>query len=390
MQERFEQLDDNAVWSAEERAVYRRVARAEPEGFTPSQTTPEPVFFQKIEQNFDAWDRDNNLRVEQQEIDFAMSGGFYGELREAAEDPGRAATLALLLRFERSLESANPNDGSGVSRHDIQLLKDAKSDLLLSIKSAASANYGEYFLRAEAMQTRKDLQEEHIDPLEIRQGVAGSCVLLSTLVGLPKEQVQSMLSEEDEGRYLVKFADGAEETVVEPTVAERLYHAKGQDLERWPALIELAMAQRLYREEAPQSGALRSAIDGIEPEKAIRALSGREADRRNLDDLTVLQTREALSDLLEREGPVICGTRPNALGDFISVEELHNGVVNGHAYTLMSFDKEKDLVTLRNPWGKGEWLFQDSEDDGIFEMPLRDFYSSFRWLAGPAKETHKS
>lgn len=393
LQTRFEQLSDNEVWTAEARAVYRRVARAEPDGDPPIDSTPNQAFYHQLDQNFDSWDRDGNLRLESQEIDFVMSGGFYGELRSVADEPQTAVTLALLRRYEDYLGSANPSDGSGVSRHDLSLLMEQpSSQTLLKLKATASENYDKYLERAEKMQTRKNLEEEEIDPVAIRQGVAGSCVFLSTLGGLPKEQVESMLSEESEGRFVVKFADGVEETVVEPTVAERLYHAKGQDLERWPALFELALAQRFYQEDAPKSGALRTAIDGMEPERVFPALTQREADRRNLDELTVLQTKEALSELLSGEGPVICGSRPNARGDFISVEELHNGVVNGHAYTILGFDSEKESVTLSNPWGKGEWLFQDSDDDGDFDMPLRDFYSSFRWVAGPVrpKETSKN
>ena len=46
-----------------------------------------------------------------------------------------------------------------------------------------------------------------------------------------------------------------------------------------------------------------------------------------------------------------------------------SGVVQGHAYTLLSVDllrfqgKEVRLVKLRNPWGRGQFKGEWSDDD---------------------------
>jgi hypothetical protein len=98
-----------------------------------------------------------------------------------------------------------------------------------------------------------------------------------------------------------------------------------------------------------------------------------------------VKTRDAVKLFTSGDGPIICGSRPTASRDFISVEDLHNGILNGHALTMLGYDEESDKVTLRNPWGHGEWIHQESEDDGIFEMPLKDFYTSFRWMATSAE-----
>ena len=383
---RFEELNDDAVWSSEDRAIYRNLSKLDrPRKSTPEiPTESDPKVLQIVQDNFDAWDRDNDTRLELGEVDLLMSGGFYGEAREGADNPETAAALAVVRRRLELLQSANPHDGVGASKNDLVLMEEATTDLLAQMKEVVGEDYHEYLADARKMTETGPLEQENITPLAIRQGVVGSCVLLSTLLSISADQLTAMVGSDSDGTYKLSFPDGSEERVHEPTVAERLYHARGEGLDRWPALFELAMAQKLYQEVKTEDGALRSAIDGIEPERAIRALTNKEADRRNLDDLSVNQAREALQQLTSRDGPVICGSRPSALGDFISVEELRNGIENSHCYAVLGFDAENDLVTLRNPWGKGEWHFQESADEGIFQMPTRDFYSSFRWVAGVA------
>lgn len=84
-------------------------------------------------------------------------------------------------------------------------------------------------------------------------------------------------------------------------------------------------------------------------------------------------------------------------------EAAKQGIVAGHAYTLLSVAKlmdnnnqEHKLVKLRNPWGSGEWNgrwsdksaewtpelrreigFDGDHDDGIFWMDFNDFKEIF-------------
>lgn len=93
-----------------------------------------------------------------------------------------------------------------------------------------------------------------------------------------------------------------------------------------------------------------------------------------------------------------------SVGPQYTQEEADNdGIVLGHAYTLLSAaqiqDKHGDfvrLVKLRNPWGSGEWKgnwsdasdcwtnkireqlqYFDNEDDGLFWMDFNDFSRIF-------------
>lgn len=386
LQDRFGSLGDDEVWSAEDRALYRRLAHEETrlEGKEVS-VSGNGNFTVTAHTIMEKWDRNGDLQLTPDEIDNAMSGGFYGQEREMADTPESAAALVTLREKMKTIESVRPVPGYGVSTHSLLTMESAEDGVPKLIRQSVEANFEKNLNRAMSLGEPKPLEQEAIAPTTIRQGKIGSCVMLSTLAGLPEENLRGMLQPQPEGGVLVAFADGIEEQIAEPTLAERVLHSSGEDGDRWPALFEIAMAQRLYQEGAGEGGDLRSAIDGIAPERAIAALAGKETDRRSLDEISVEETRVALAELTERDGPVICGSRPVARGDFIDVEKLHNGIENGHAYTVLGFDAETDEVTLRNPWGKGEWLFQDSPDDGIFTMPVRDFYTSFRWVAGVAE-----
>lgn len=383
LREQFQNLPEDRVWSAEDRAVYRRLSQPEFDPPTdPPGDYPAPLdakFAAEVKESFSAWDRDGNIRLERQELDYLMSGGAYGEKRAVSDNPEKAAVLATLMKHYNLLSSAVPVDGPGVSVGDINAWAPEPGNA-----AAANVNFSYSFYRDKATTISvegKPVSKEDISPEHVFQGVVGSCVLLSTIIGSEAADLRSMLAEAGEGALKVTFADGPSELVNEPTLAERLHHSRGADGDRWPAVIELAAAQRLVGEGKRPEDGLRGAIEGIDPEFAIPALTGKPADKRSIDELTVAETRDLLVYARAEKGPVICGSRPVANGDFINVEELHNGIANGHCYAIKSFDAKTDTVTLQNPWHKGEWIHaNDGADDGVFEMPLKDFYSSFRWV----------
>ena len=91
--------------------------------------------------------------------------------------------------------------------------------------------------------------------------------------------------------------------------------------------------------------------------------------------------------------------------DYSQAEADADGIVLGHAYTLLSVaqildddENQINLVKLRNPWGSGEWKgdwsdksdkwtddirqqlnYFDNRDDGVFWMDFEDFRRIFRY-----------
>ncbi len=388
LQREFEALPSDQPWTARQRAIYRRLSQPdyEPETLPTLEKAvmPDPELVRGLREAFPVLDRNNSLHIEERELDYLMTGGMYGEARELPDSPEGAAAVAIVGRYQDLLGSVVPHDGEGVTLHDIELFADQGIPGQPLGTARINEIYAEYRNEAARMAEGALFADERISPEHIHQGSGGSCVLLATAAGLSQGELSSMFEQTDQGNYRVAFADGREETVHEPTLAERLYHSQGADHERWPALLELAFAQRSYsdrRSHDDQTGnSFRSGINGVDPTEAMRALTGRSASQYSLDERTLDQARELLSQAMTSDGPVVCGSRMQPLGGRISPEELNNGIANSHAYTVLGYDAETDLVSLQNPWHRGEWAHQDSPDDGLFEMPLVDFYTSFRWV----------
>jgi hypothetical protein len=73
--------------------------------------------------------------------------------------------------------------------------------------------------------------------------------------------------------------------------------------------------------------------------------------------------------------PIVCGTLPPG---YMPSPPL---AVTSHAYTIIGFDPSKNMVTIRNPWGRnpdfdpGNLTKSDFEmmNDGVFKMSLKLF-----------------
>lgn len=379
----FRELDPDQVWTPYQRALYRRLSTPEHD---PAEWPAEPSGPAKpgdaglvgtVQAHFDEWDRNHDTRLETAELDRAMERPDLG--------PEESAALVVLRSFTEALGSGNPDDGAGVSTEDVALFAKGGLPTAPGLTDRINSEFGKLRDRAAGMEPAPPLAEESKDPGEIRQNRVGSCVLLSTTAGLDEAQVADLVTEAPDGSARVAFRDGEEELVYELTTAERLFHASGEAGARWPGLLEVAMGQRLARKTRSADSA-RSAADGVPPEEAILALTGRETARVSLDEISLNEARRQLADVCSRPGPRLCGSRPAPIlkEREYDVEALHNGIQNSHAYTLVGFDAATDTVTLRNPWHRGPWLMaSDPGETGVFEMPAAQFYASFRWIASP-------
>ncbi|XP_072545591.1 calpain-1 catalytic subunit [Salminus brasiliensis] len=163
-------------------------------------------------------------------------------------------------------------------------------------------------------------------------------------------------------------------------------------VEFWPALLEKAYAKVCGSYEDMKSGNVSEAL----------------LDFTGGVHMTVNPTTspQGLWDLIHRAGKAHslmgCGTS----GEAEFNKKLDNGLVEGHAYTVtgvttvMSHDKQVQLIRLFNPWGKTEWngdwsdnsplwktvsaeersRYLKAAEDGEFWMPMEDFCSTFSAL----------
>lgn len=374
----FRELDPDAVWSPYQRALYRRLSV--PENDPAERPAPPPpgrpdAFVDAAMGVFEQWDRNHDTRLDTAEIDRMME--------DPDLTPAQAAAAVVLRSYTEALGSANPHDGSGVTKQDLKLFVDGA---VPGLDGVVAEEFRALHAQAAALEPAAPLAEESRDPFELRQNRLGACVMLSTAAGMSESELADLVTPAPDGGAVVHFRDGEEELVYELTTAERLFHATGEAGARWPGLLEVAMGQRLARKNRGGDSA-RSAADGIPPEEAIQALTGRTAARLSLDEISLNETRRRLAEICSRPGPRICGSRPNPIlkGHQYDVEALHNGIQNSHAYTLLGYDEATDTVRLRNPWHRGPWIMaSDPGETGVFEMPAAQFYSSFRWIVSPA------
>ena len=60
-------------------------------------------------------------------------------------------------------------------------------------------------------------------------------------------------------------------------------------------------------------------------------------------------------------------------------EDQFNGLVTGHAYTVLGVNEDEHWVVMRNPWATENYhgIGSDMTDDGFFEMPVSEFKIGF-------------
>lgn len=99
-------------------------------------------------------------------------------------------------------------------------------------------------------------------------------------------------------------------------------------------------------------------------------------------DILMLSSMNSLRQKLiahtQRHSVITCGT--NGAMPW-SKKETDNGLPKGHAYSVLGYDAKTDMITVRNPWGNTEVSDghgpRDGVDDGVFQMPLSEFKSTF-------------
>lgn len=226
-------------------------------------------------------------------------------------------------------------------------------------------------------------REEEPDPLSIRQGVIGDCWFLATLSGMKPESLKEMISPLEGGGYDIHFP-GLKGTppvsVPEPTEAERYLNVKANGL--WANILSRAGEMASLRGDFSRAGRFESAnrlengIDGGSSREGFWMLTGhlgRAVDVREMDT-------PSLGDLLEKsfaQERILTVATPSLHEELISTTRLS---AQSHMYSVLGYDSEDRVVTVRNPWGGRESADIDGIDDGLFSMSLGEFQATFSRL----------
>ncbi|HEY6968563.1 MAG TPA: C2 family cysteine protease [Candidatus Angelobacter sp.] len=113
-------------------------------------------------------------------------------------------------------------------------------------------------------------------------------------------------------------------------------------------------------------GAYRAVGQGGLPERVLAAFTGK------ANGLNVGSGNDIVSTLTRAQRSHLAMTASTGSG---SIKGGGNWYVDSHAYTILSFDPDRETVTLRNPWG------DHPDPEGVFTIPLETFVSAYDRIA---------
>lgn len=167
--------------------------------------------------------------------------------------------------------------------------------------------------------------------------------------------------------------------------------AKPNGQEIWVMLLEKAWAK--------VNGGFANIVGG-DNQDSYYALTGFTSDKYPHSTTAIDDLWQKLSTA-NMNNEIMAAATPQGVG---TEEQLTNGIVLGHAYSLIgtvqfyNSNKLIRLVQLRNPWGKHEWNgdwsdssslwtpelktsinLKDFSEDGIFFMAVEDYVKAYSW-----------
>ena len=214
----------------------------------------------------------------------------------------------------------------------------------------------------------------------IRQDFTTDCYFLSAVGALAQANPQAivrLIARNDDGSFTVTFPREAPVRVPAPTDSEIATYTISKD-GLWLSVLEKAFAILRIQHE-PQQPSTREPLDSVGFRlgntrvmellngHASRAIPFPAITRKPLDPGLVAQTRSEIRSAMEGHRIVTVSS-------------------STHAYAIVGYDAERDLVTVRNPYGRAgaeSWITGDvvqRTDDGFFVIPTARLVGNFYYV----------
>lgn len=225
----------------------------------------------------------------------------------------------------------------------------------------------------------------------LRQGPLGDCFFMSplaTAVHRDPEAVRDMIRPRKDGSYDVLFGDG--EHIHVPALTDgmiALSSASGGN-GLWPSVLEEAYGIHRLRTVDHRGDSSGLALDAINTgggaKYPIQVFTGHKTRQVVLYHARFMSAERAAR--LERELRPILRRSSHRLVTTYTVGKNHPpNIAANHVYAILGFDAERNLVTVRNPWGQH---FEPKDElpglkngyptqAGTFKVPLREFVRIF-------------
>ena len=220
----------------------------------------------------------------------------------------------------------------------------------------------------------------------LKQGPIGDCFFFSGIGWLAEyrpQVIQQAIIEEPNGQYLVKFPNGAQTRVAEPTDAEILFFNSAATITDglWVTVLEKAVGAILPNYTKRVDNQVETAYNialGGGPARIEAIWTGASPTVIYLNRKPARhEVREALIRMQERR------LMSQAL---TPAHSIAHSIAGDHVYAILGFNKATDTLTIWNPWGdeytaKGAPGIQNgySRKHGVFTMPLDEFMSVY-WI----------
>ncbi len=313
-------------------------------------------------EHFDDWDANGDGRLGKDELEAAMADPTY-------TDEAAATLVALYRAFDDLKKASNDQWGAetGISRNDLAALEAAQ---------AAERDIGfAHYWYDDALATIDGTIDDVFGPggpdgLALTQGGYGNCFFHAGLAGLAESRpdvIIDMIEENEDGTYTVTFPDGEPITIDAPTDAEIAMGGGAGANGLWVAILEKA-----YLEDRGWASELGTAGTGVS------YVTGNSSSFHVVPWMSEDALVENLEETLADGGVIVAGIGGGPFGT--------DEIPDQHAYTVLGYDAETGLITLRNPWGRAETTDDDGQpldgvDDGVFTVTVEEFKELFDTVA---------
>ncbi|MEX1365581.1 MAG: C2 family cysteine protease [Nannocystaceae bacterium] len=340
-----------------------------------------PGFTGDLFERFEDFDFDGDGFLDIDEVERACS--------DHAVVGNHAAAVATLRRFQDKLDY---HDDVGFDAHrvsradlagfDLQALRDPDDDFIARVQR--SYERAKRRIAAAPRRVFADDAQRSLSPIEARQGLVGDCFFLAPLVSLAlhhPDRLRSMISRHPRSvhEWTVAFPKADEPiTVRSPSPAETALFCHADGL--WPILLELAYGRFHLEIGYWTSSRYEATLHGGRCRIAIETLTGHDVDLYDTSDRNHL--RSVISLAMDHGRIVSAESVPKKNPDSHKVEYTDDGIVRRHAYSVLGYDRNDDMLMLRNPWGGRRGGYRDTEmTKGVFWMPLAAVGANFSGFA---------
>lgn len=355
-------------------------------------------FFDVIKEYAGKWDRDRNGVISESEIDaLVVDPNVKGD---------HAAAVGAIKNYMRiwgpMMPPLTPDYFAAEEKRSTPKLDDEKAPSLTEFSFGLDWNkaYADAFKRIN-VSGRELYKNDKLDITQFHQGQLGDCYFVSLLGGMvhrSPDAVRRMITPLPNGGYKVAFGDDRPVTITALTDAEIATSSTTGDEGLWVAVFEKAFGSLRRRQFPNEHRDTKVAADTIaqggSPTTTIRVLTGKEPDEvtlrsstgeiRVVDGERVTQVKPVASanelTRVVREKIVAALNRNKLIGVGTFQEMLPAGIVGRHAYAVVGYDKDRDLIEVWNPHGNNHTprgtpglKFGYETKAGLFWVPAADF-----------------